>query len=326
MRTADACPVKRLVIATLLIVALGACGAPGSTTVPSVAVSSPSPSASEAATPSTDPSAETGGTTGLVLRLTWCQDVCVSNPGTTVLEDGRVIWRNETMWVERQLTATGLAELLDRVDAAGVFDADGDYSPQLRPGAQPQPRGLTSYAFTALRDTTRVRVTTGDPEEFASEAALWIVPPEMAGLAAFAEDLMNPAASFPDDAWAGGPIAFRPPGYLLIVTLRRDDAARADLTTDVDDVAWSLSAPIDTIGEPYVQNGEVVPDTRCLPISAALAARIAAAERSAGSKPFIDNPYDEISYHWARGNGSATIETRWLMPDQPWSCTAPSGW
>jgi len=292
-----------------------------------MASSPPAGEASSGTPPAATPiSPAPGAIVGLIVRLTWCQDTCPSNPGTTVLDDGRVIWRTEAGWVERRLTAAGLAWLRGLLDQTGALDASGDYSAQLRPGAEPMPRGVTAYVFHLVRGPLGVKVTTGEPEDYESEPGLWIIPPEMTVLAPVARSLQDPAASFPADAWAGPSAPFLPPSYLLLISARPGAGARPELPTDVDDVAWPFTTPLDQLGSPYLTGGEVPEHDRCLPISADLAQEIAAAEAASGRPRGLDVTLFELGYRWARGDGFVTVSTQWLMPDQPWSCSASISW
>jgi hypothetical protein len=77
------------------------------------------------------------------VRLTWDSDVVVPIPGTTILGDGRVIWRHDETVVERQLTEAGLAWVRARLDETGLLRANRSHSATIKPGATPDARGVT---------------------------------------------------------------------------------------------------------------------------------------------------------------------------------------
>lgn len=333
-------PIRTIGIVVVLGSLLGACAGSGGTIAPSGGTSSPSPAPSAAsptvspaqsASPSTAPDASpsqgassgAGVPVGLVLRLTWCQDVCVSNPGTTILADGRVIWRSEDGdWVARRLTADGLAQVRQRIDATGALGGSAEYKPQLKPGPEPPGHGTTSYTFRLVRDGVPVLVNTGEP----LEPEYWVNPPQMEILSEFARGLMDPEGALPADAWAGEAEPFTPPAYLLFVGLRPGEIPPPDLKADVDDVDWPFEAPIDQVGAPFARNGDVSSNDRCMPVSAVVAEQIAAAEGVTGRPRELADTLSELEYPWARGDGFAIVGLQWLMPDQAWGCSASLDW
>ena len=151
--------------------------------------------------------------TGLVVRLTSCSHTCGPTPGTTVLDDGRIIWEDlENRATESRLTPEALQQVIDAL-AVPELDADGDYQAELRPGAEPVGRGATLFRLEVLRGDRRVVVTFGDPESYADEPDLWVIPPEMAILAGIANELRDPVAWLGQASFAEDPHAYEPDRY-----------------------------------------------------------------------------------------------------------------
>ena len=73
----------------------------------------------------------------------------VVHPATTVLEDGRVIWRTDDgSFVVRQLTPESLADFQERVRSTGLFGHSAAYALERLPGAEPPGHGLCVWGFT----------------------------------------------------------------------------------------------------------------------------------------------------------------------------------
>ncbi|MET1232893.1 MAG: hypothetical protein ABWY52_08605 [Candidatus Limnocylindrales bacterium] len=291
----------------------------------------PTPELTEAPTAPV-PSPGSGAPFGLVIRAISCNDVCGPQPGTTVLSDGRVIWRSEGptggIMVERQLTPAGLELIRQAIDATGLLEASGSYSPTVRPGKDPPGHGITSHAFKVARDDGLVVVNSDDPGAFEADnqvlGDVWDIPQETYALADLATKLSDVEAWLPADAWADPQRPHQADAYLLIVTAER--AGDLPPFADIDVVRWPFPATIDRIGLPYAQQGAVVENSRCLPITRELATIMAAAERVVGYERTIDEPYVDFSYAWARGPGSINVGLRMLLPDQPVTCLEGGAW
>jgi hypothetical protein len=264
---------------------------------------------------------------GLVVRFTSCGDVCVADPGTTVLADGRVIWMSESpagiVLTERTLTPSGLQRVRDALDATGLFEADGSYRPTVKPGKEPPAHGFTGYSFRATHGDAPVIVDTVDPAAFESD--FWNIPAETAVLADLARKLSDPEAWLPADAWADVRRLHVAEAYLLMVTAERFAGGQPSIP-DVDAVRWPFPFSIDAIGTPYTAYGRIVANSRCLPITRGLAAELAAAELAVGYERSITDPYTELPYAWARGPGSIDVALRLLLPDQPATCIGGGTW
>jgi hypothetical protein len=296
------------------------------------ASSLPTPELTAAPTAAALPSPGSGEPVGLVVRVISCNDVCGPQPGTTVLSDGRVIWRSDgpagASMVERQLTPAGLELVRQAIDATGLLEANGSYSPTVRPGKDPPGHGITSHAFKVARGDGIVVVNSDDPGAFEADnqvlGDVWDIPRETYALADLATKLSNVEAWLPADAWADLQRPHQAERYLLIVTTERS----GDLPPfpDVDAVRWPVPSSIDKVGLPYTQQGLVVENSRCLPITRELAAALAAAERAVGYERSIAEPFVDFSYAWERGPGSIGVGLRLLLPDQPLTCLDGGAW
>jgi len=325
---------------TLLLVALVALACstagPGSspTSPPTMAPGSTPTGASSTPLPTPQP----GELAGLVVRLTWCDDVCVESPGTSVYADGRVVWaamgvttgpNQGSGLVERTLTPAGLQMVRDALDATGLFGADGVYGATVHPGKEPPAHGAKGYRFRAPLGVEDVVVMSTDPDifEFDNRAfpGTWDIAPEAYTLAALAGKLEDPEAWLSGDAWADdvhrNHAADR---FLLVVTADRWQGDLGD-GPDVDDVRWPFPSSIDTVGNAYAIEGQAAAG-RCMPITRGLAASIANAERAIGVERDLNAPFSSNSYAWHRGPGDVSVTIRVLLPDQPMSCAGGGQW
>ncbi len=320
---------------TILAVALilAACASAGSTPTAGQTGSSSATRQPTTQLPTLEPTATPLPTPGpgeaarLVIRVTSCDDVCVANPGTTILADGRAIWMSQgpagMVLSERTLTPSGLQIVRDAIDATGLFEADGSYWPTVKPGKDPPGHGIKSYGFRASRGDAFVIVGAADPESF--EDDYWDIPAQMYVLADLGTKLSDPLAWLPADAWADTRRTHEAGAYLLIVTAQRFAGDRPPYP-DVDAVHWPFPSSIDAIGVPYTVQGRIVENSRCQPITRRLAAELAAAELAAGYERSLADTYTEFSYSWARGPGSVDVTVRLLLPDQPLTCLDGGAW
>lgn len=288
------------------------------------------PAGEPTATPLTAPG--TNGASALVIRVVSCSDVCGPNPGTTILSDGRAIWVSEGpaggILVERTLSSSGLKRVRDAMDATGLLEADGSYGPTLKPGADPPGHGTISHVFRVPRGDGFLRVFTDDPVTFDGDNELlgdvWDIPQETRLLSDLASKVGDIGAWLPADSWVDAQRPYEAEAYLLLVTVERSE----DLPPypDVDAVRWPYPGPIDAVGLPYAEQGAIVANSRCLPISRAGAAALAAAERAVGHERPLTAPHSDISYTWTRGPGSINVALRQLLPDQPLTCRDGGAW
>jgi len=268
----------------------------------------------------------------LVIRSITCNDTCGPQPGTTILSDGRAIWQVERPdgWVlsERTLTPSGLQMIRDAMDDTGLLEADGSYSPTVRLGMDPPGHGTISHDLRAASDDRIVKVSAVDPVTFEGDnkvfGDVWDIPAETYVLSDLANKLSDPEAWLPADAWVDARRPYEADGYLIVVTAER--SGELPPYVDADAVHWPLPSSIDTIGQPFTEQGRLVANSRCLPISRELAVALAAAEREVGHERSLVAPYTDFFYAWKRGPGSLDVALRALMPDQPVTCTDGGAW
>lgn len=309
----------------LLVVVVVACGTPepsGSAGVSNASASpgitlppaTPMPSAAASALPI--PSA-TPEEAALFIWVIYASDLGAGgDPGTAILADGRVIWSESfDHVVESELAPEAMQHLRDQIDATGVFDADGEYYAELRPGAQPPGHGLNSYRFEVVRDGRHVVVSSQDPRSFAGEERFWIISPEMRVLAALADRLEDPVAGLGSDAFEAAVRPYRPNRYLVRILLSEQ---RGDGNYRADDVRWPFGEPIERAGEPYDLHDENW-TARCLLIDATMAMRMAAAEDVVGADRDLTRPLTVVDYDSSTG-GSISVSVNALLPHESGTC------
>lgn len=318
----------------LLALAVGAClpsappppsPTPAPTIDPSPRLPTPVPTPSGTLLPTASPPAAASGV--LVVRLTGCSHTCGPEPGTTILEDGRVIWQDDELRpLEARLTPEALERVREEIEAAGVLDSSADVQAELRPGAEPIGRGVSLYRFERMVGDARVVITSGDPRDYEDQAELWIIPPAMPVLADLADKLRDPVAWLGPDAVAEAAQRFEPEHYLLVIDLYPQVGGADDFDADVDAVLWPFGAPIEGAGEP-LDMGSGGLGSRCLVIDAAQAAEMAAAEQSAGEDRDLGTWFSTLEYGWDRADGFVQVSLTPLLPYQVGSCknlvTAP---
>jgi hypothetical protein len=330
---------SRLAIGLATIVLVAGCAAGTATTTPRVTTSTspppatPAPALTLAPEPTqvvtAQPSPKPSGVADLVVRLTWDSDVVVPIPGTTILGDGRVIWSQGETIVERRLTEAGLAWVRARLDEPGLFHGNGSYGATLRPGATPDARGVTTYAFRLESGGTQVKVVSFDPGDFTPPAA-WVTTPEMQVLADLAHGLQDPEAWIDPAMWGAPAERFEALAYLVIVDLASGPPAGGRYPTDIEDVAWPFAGPITEAGGPFRQGGRIVENQRCLVATAeqvrAMADAEAVAGRSVGHSRDLDGWEADLGYRWDTANGSIVVTTRPLLPYQSLDCSDALAW
>jgi hypothetical protein len=328
----------RLAISLATIILFAGCAAGTTTTTPATASSppitaTPAPAATPgpAATPLPEPtpivtplaSPKPPGVADLVVRLTWDSDVVVSIPGTTIVGDGRVIWGLGGAIVERQLTDEGLAWVRARLDETGLFHANGSYGATLKPGATPDPRGATLYAFRTESTGTHVKVVSGDPDDAAPPEA-WVIPPEVQVLADLAHRLQDPEAWIETAMWAGPAEPFNAHAYLVIIDLAPGQPAFGHYPEN--NVAWPFADPITQVGGSFRQGGRIVENQRCLAASAELARAMADAEAAVGRSRDLDGWMVDLGYGWGGADDNVVVTTNPLLPYQSRDCTDALAW
>ena len=284
---------------------------------PSASPRLPTPVPTVPGTPMPTPS-EGAAATGLVVRLTTCSDTCGPAPGTTILDDSRIIWEDiENRATESQLTPEALQRVVDAL-AVPELDADADYQAELRPGAEPVGRGATLHRLEILRGERRVVVTFGDPASYADEPDLWNIPPEMAVLGAIANQLLDPVAWLGQASFTQDPQPYEPDRYLVVIDLYPDVGEDLGFDADVDAVDWPFGGPIEGAGEPVDAAGGF--GSRCLVIAVELAEAVIAAEEAAGAHRQQRLWLSTVEYRWRRADGFVQVSIVPVLPYQHGSC------
>jgi hypothetical protein len=255
-------------------------------------------------------------TAGLVLHLTICGHTGCYGPGTTILDDRRVIWSdNFGRPIESRLRLEAFRDLVAELEASDVLDRNGNYSPVLRPGAQPPGHGVNSFLFDLVRDGQRVLVSGADPASFAGEEEFWIMQPEMHELTELAHQLVDPHAWLGPDAFIEPIRPYQATTFLVEIHLYRTTGGSIP---DVDDVRWPFGEPIESVGVPFEAGGD--PESRCLLIDAASASQMVVAEQSAGTQREIRDWSSSIDYEWPRVGGFVTVALTHLLPYESGTC------
>lgn len=299
------------------------------TTAPTESASDPNPTAGHPAVsppttfaPSTEPTAlpipsvAPEGAEILIWVIYGSDTGSGGDPGTTVLADGRIIWsKRSDQVVEGRLTAEALSRLRDQIGAIHALDANGQFLPELRPGAQPPGHGASFYVFHVIRDGRPVVVDSSDPRSFAGEERFWIIPPEMAVLAALADRLDHPLADLGSDAFEGGVRPYRPNRYLVQIYFSDQ---RGDGMYRADEVRWPFGQPIERAGEPVDIDDENW-TARCLLIDSKTATEMAAAEALIVAARDLAQPRTEVEYDSSAG-GSILVRVTQVLPQESNSC------
>ncbi|MGH2407388.1 MAG: hypothetical protein ACRDF7_04810 [Candidatus Limnocylindrales bacterium] len=260
--------------------------------------------------------------------MTSCSDICDGqNPGTTVLDDGRVIWSTEdatglTVW-ERTLSASGLIAVRGALDSTRLFGASGVYVPSPKPGKVPPGHGATAFTFRSMQGDTAVTVVASDPTSF--EPEFWDITAQMVVLADLAAKLSAPETWLPVAAWADQRHGYVADRYLLLIAAV-PSVGELPPGPDVDSIAWPFADPITKVGQPYATGGQLVENGTCLAIDRPTAEQVAAAEVTVGTTRSLAAPATDVLYPWARGPGMVTVTLRMLLPDQPALCAEGGAW
>jgi hypothetical protein len=276
---------------------------------------------SACASASAQPSASTpAAASGLVIRGTSCSDACTATAGTTILDDGRIIWENAVQQVRASiLTDAALERVRGDLAAVPALGESGSFSARLRPGRTANPHGVGFHQFELGEGADRIVVTTVDPGSFADQPDAWIIPPEAFELTALAQRLGDPAAWLGPDAFSEPVGPFVPTGYLVKIVPYPEIGVTGS-NVDVDDVTWPFAGPIELVGEPLPgEPGE--PVDRCLLLDAATGRDLLAAEAAAGAVRNIDEWGSTVVYDWARGGGWVDVSLVPLLPHQTGPCT-----
>ena len=301
--------------------------------------SSPSPTLALVASPSREPSArlptpvptvlasgsepresEPAPSGALLLRLTTCDDACGPTAGTTVLQDGRIIWGSaDEVVVESHLTAAGLATIREAIDTTPPLAMHASYVATLKPGAEPIPHGVASHRFDVVHAASEAIVTSWDPDSLEDQRDSWLFPPEMETLDALASQLADPVAWLGQDAFEAGPRRYEPDRHLVVVDLFPDVGEAGEFAADVDDVEWPFGRPIEVAGDAIGPGEDGLPP-RCLILSADDASAMRAAESAAGEDRDLQAWVAIVAYDWRRADGFVQVTTVQLLPHEQGAC------
>jgi hypothetical protein len=245
-------------------------------------------------------------------------DTGSSGPGTTILDDGRIIWsKDPAKAIESRLGSDALARVQHRVETTAALDHSANYFPERRPGPEPPGHGVSGYRFELLRDGRSIVVTASDPRSFAGEEAYWVIPPEMDALAKLADRLNDPVAWLGSDGFVEAKRPYEADRFLVRIHLYRSGSLGAD--PDVDDVDWPFGAPIENAGVAFDSGAEGV-ESRCLIIDGSVASLTVEAELATGVSRDLHVWDSSLDYDWPRIGGAVTVEMTALLPYQTGSC------
>ena len=281
------------------------------TPVPTPVLPSPGPTAA----------ASQAATTGtLLLRLTNCSDTCGPDAGTTLLDDGRLIWASpEGTVLQGQLTDAAMVTVREAIEATPELAGPGEYQAIPRQGAEPTPRGRTLYRFEVHLATGDVVVTSGNPSDFDDEQEKWIIPPEMRALGELARRFGDPVKWLGPAAFADGPEPYAAARYLVLIELYEDLGDSGSFPVDVDDVEWPFGGPIEAAGSP-VGPAEDGLAPRCLIVDAETAEAMRKAEAAAGAPRNLRTWFTTVPYAWKRADGFVHVSTTQLLPHEDGPC------
>lgn len=280
----------------------------------------PTPVPTLVATPGPTGTSVAPASGALLVRLTGCSHTCGPEPGTTILDDGRVIWQDaELRPIEAQLTPDALQQVRDEISSGGVLELEADVQAELRPGAEPIGRGVSLYRFERMDGDRRIVVTSGDPRDYADQAELWIIPPSMPLLADLADKLRDPVAWLGVASFTGPARPYEPDHYLVLIELYPEVGGASDFEADVDNVPWPFGAPIESAGEPVDVGGARI-GSRCLVIDAGEAADTVAAEKGVGARRNLGAWLSSVEYGWERANGFVLVSMTPVLPHQSGTC------
>jgi hypothetical protein len=285
----------------------------------------PSPSATDPA--SAEPSAsaseaaEVGDPSELLLRLVTVCDVSPPQllPRFTLMADGTVVWHSNaesppSIWT-RRLTPEGLAEMSDYLFGSGMFEANAEYRPELRPGApEPPGHGACGHTYTAQDGEVVVRSTSWFGEE--EETTYYQPAPERQALDVLAGELLEPEALVAESAWEGPATTYEGAEYQLVLNLYPNSPIVSPGDLDAADAAWPFDDPLEAFGE----SGPGGDTVRCGTISGDEAdALIESLDDPDAEHPMVGPPW-YWSLGWEAGSGSVDVHLIPLMPDGFPSC------
>lgn len=269
---------------------------------------------------STPGSSEPAPTGSLVLRLTSCDDACGVTPGTTILDDGRIIWQPpDGRVLQGRLTPAGLARVREAIAGEPALGADGVFVATLRPGAEPIPHGVGSHRFDVVHPAGAVVVDAWDPDSLADQRDAWFIPPEMESLDRLADLLTEPVAWLGADAFETGPDPYQPDRYMVVIDLFPAIGEAGEFLADVDEIDWPFGGPIEAAGDPVGPGADGLPP-RCLILTTEDAQALRTAESEAGASRNLRQWTTTIAYDWRRADGFVQVTVIQLLPHEQGAC------
>jgi hypothetical protein len=264
----------------------------------------------------TDAPATVAATAELVLHLTTASDTGAYGPGTTILDDRRIIWADKRYRpIESRLGREALAEVRAALQASDALDKDVWYGPELRPGKQHPGHGASFHVFDIVRDGEHIVVSVSDPASFEGEDDIYVIPPEMHELTDLAHRIADPLAWLGPDAFVEPIRPYEGGHFLVEIHLFRGTGGSVP---DVDTVRWPFGEPIEDVGVFFEAGGD--PESRCLFLDATTASEMVLAEQNAGVDRDIRAWSSTIDYEWPRVGGWVMITLTHLLPYESGTC------
>ncbi len=244
-------------------------------------------------------------------------------PSTTVLEDGRVVWRTDDgTYVVRQLTPDSLADFRERVRSTGLFEQSGRFEVERLPGAEPPGHGACLWGFTwSEGGGEAVEVSSVNWQGDEEEETYYQPAPERRTLDELARQLMDPEAWYDDAGWVQPEaVPFEPHQYLVLASVTLPQFA-TEGAPDFDDISWPFDAPPDQFG---VEFGFGDPPTRCDVVDAAAAEALAEELAATGLEQFETRPLSGAgaALPWAARNAAVSFTFWPSLPDGRPGCAS----
>ena len=307
--------------------ATGASPSPSASPTPS-ATAEPTESPTPEPSPSPSPTPVSGelptGPADALMSFTATCDVVppVNVPATTVLTDGRAIWRSDDGSLQvRQLTPESLGDFTEQVISTGLFEASASYDLERRPDTPDPPgHGLCHWGFVWNDGGEDVEVGSvmwlGDEEE-----AMYYEPsPERETLHALAEQLMDPPTWYEEDGWVQPEaVSYEPETYLVVASVTVPQLATQG-APDFDEITWPFDVPPDEFGVEYGVGGD--PPSRCDTASAEEVEALAAELADAGLEQFEAPPLSGAgaALPWEARDAAVDLAFWVSLPDGRPSC------
>jgi hypothetical protein len=237
-------------------------------------------------------------------------------PATTVLEDGRVIWRTDDgTFLVRQLTPDSLDGFREQVLSTGLFEQSATYELELLPGAEPPGHGGCLWGFTFTGDDGEtVEVSSVNWQGDEEEATYYQPAPERQALDELAQQLLDPAAWNGDEGWVQpDAVPFEPDEYMVLASVSVPQLATQG-APDFDAISWPFDAPPDEFG---VDFGFADPPERCDTSDAETIEALADELAAAGLEQFEERPISGagVGLPWGARDAAVGLSIWTVLPD-----------